>query len=234
LRAGFAHEGPRSWSPAALLIATVASVGMFAVVIAPAGRPDDASSEKSVSGRRVIYLLPLQPGRMPQPRAEEVHWSTLTPRTGVGPIGTGTPRHGGGGPATVAVQTPTPAPAADPGDGGRVYIESEMGRPVRRDASSAAPTYPEFLQHEGIEGVVAVEYIVDTTGLADSASLRILHASNPAFAESVRAALPGMRFVPGEVGGQLVRQLVTQEFRFVISGSAPPPPPATPPRHRGH
>lgn len=234
MRAGFASEGPRSWSPVALLIASVISVGMFGVVISPPGRSDDASPGKSVSGRRVIYLLPLQPGRMPRPRAEEVHWSTLTPRTGVRPAGTGTPRHGGGGAATVAVPAPTPVPAAEPGDGGRVYIESEMGRPVRRDASSAAPAYPDFLQHEGIEGVVAVEYIVDTTGLADSASLRILHTSNPAFAEAVRAALPGMRFVPGEVGGQLVRQLVTQEFRFVISGPATPPPPTTPARHRSH
>jgi TonB family protein len=129
---------------------------------------------------------------------------------------------------------PDPVTIPDPGDGGRVYIESEMGRPVRRDPASAAPSYPDFLQKQGIEGVVAVEYIVDTTGLADSASLRILRTTHPAFAEAVRAALPGMRFEPGEVGGQLVRQLVTQEFRFIISAPQLPATPASAARHRSH
>jgi protein TonB len=79
--------------------------------------------------------------------------------------------------------------------------------------------------------VVSVEYVVDTTGLADSASLRILRASNPAFSEAVRAALPGMRFIPGELDGRPVRQLVTQEFRFVITMTVQAPQPA---RRKGH
>ena len=136
------------------------------------------------------------------------------------PVGS---KRGGAGAAIKPVPpAPDPVKIPDPGDGGRVYIESEMGRPVRRDPASAAPSYPDFLQKQGIEGTVAVEYIVDTTGLADSASLRILRTTHPAFAEAVRAALPGMRFEPGEVGGQLVRQLVTQEFRFIITGQTSP------------
>jgi TonB family protein len=197
-------------------------------------RDDDAASTANTTGQRARYLLPLMPGRAPKPHAETLRWSTLTPRAGTGSGGAGTlPRKSGDGSATVPVPPPVKVEIPDPGDGGRVYIESEMGRPVKRDPSSAAPAYPDFLQREGIEGTVAVEYIVDTTGLADSASLRIIRTTNPAFAESVRAALPGMRFEPGQVAGRLVRQLVTQEFRFVITQTQPAQPAPTGKR-KGH
>jgi TonB family protein len=100
-----------------------------------------------------------------------------------------------------------------------VYIESELDRPVERDPTSAAPAYPSYLEQEHIEGSVTVSYIVDTTGLADSASMRVREMTHPAFAEAVRAALSGMHFRPAELDGRRVRQLVLQEFRFVI----PPP-----------
>jgi TonB family protein len=233
--AGLAREASRSWSPIALLCATVISAGMFDAVVSPSGRVSASQPIDTTPGHRAIYLLPLLPGHAPRPHAETIHWTALAAHPSTGPVGTGGEKHGGSGneikpvpPAPDAVKIP------DPGDGGRVYIESEMGRPVRRDPASAAPAYPDFLQKEGIEGTVAVEYVVDTTGLADSATLRILRTTHPAFAEAVRAALPGMRFQPGEVGGQLVRQLVTQEFRFIITAQAPPVTPATTGRHRSH
>jgi hypothetical protein len=43
-----------------------------------------------------------------------------------------------------------------------------------------------------------------------------------------------MRFEPGEVGGQLVRQLVTQEFRFIITAQSTPATPVVAGRHRSH
>jgi len=100
--------------------------------------------------------------------------------------------------------------------GGAVFIESEVDHPVQRDPSSAAPEYPPFLEEERIEGAVVVQYVVDTTGSADSTSLVVDESTNPAFAESVRDALPHMRFQPAEFQGRRVRQLVRQEFRFVM------------------
>jgi len=232
--AGFAREASRSWSPVALLCATLISAGMFDAVVSPSGRVSASQPVDTTPGRRVVYLLPLLPGHAPRPHAETIHWSALGARLAAGPVGTGGSKRGGAGAAIKPVPpAPDPVKIPDPGDGGRVYIESEMGRPVRRDPASAAPAYPDFLQKEGIEGTVAVEYVVDTTGLADSASLRILRTTHPAFAEAVRAALPGMRFEPGEVGGQLVRQLVTQEFRFIITGQTAPAPTIAG-RHRSH
>ena len=233
--AGLARKGARSWSPVALVCATIISAGMFDAVVSPSGHVAASRPADTTPGHRVIYLLPLLPGHAPRPHAETIHWSALAAHPSAGPVGAGGPKRGGGGTEVKPVPpAPDPVKIPDPGDGGRVYIESEMGRPVRRDPASAAPSYPDFLQKEGIEGTVAVEYIVDTTGLADSASLRILRTSHPAFAEAVRAALPGMRFEPGEIGGQLVRQLVTQEFRFIITGQTAPATPVVTGRHRSH
>jgi TonB family protein len=233
--AGLAREGTRSWSPLALICASMISAGMFDAVVSPAGRVSASQPVDTTPGHRVIYVLPLLPGRAPRPHAETIHWSVLAPHPMAGPVGPGSSKRGGAGTGIKPVPpAPDPVKIPDPGDGGRVYIESEMGRPVRRDPASAAPAYPDYLQKQGIEGTVAVEYIVDTTGLADSTSLRILRTSHPAFAEAVRAALPGMRFEPGEVGGQLVRQLVTQEFRFVITAQVQAAPPTVASRRRSH
>ena len=104
---------------------------------------------------------------------------------------------------------------------GTVYIESELDRPVERDPLSGGPVYPKWLEDNHIEGSVTASFIVDSTGLADSVSLHIRSATNPAFADAVRAAMTVMRFRPAELNGRHVRQLVMQEFRFVIAPSTP-------------
>jgi TonB family protein len=99
---------------------------------------------------------------------------------------------------------------------GKVYVDAEVDREVQRDPTSAAPEYPSYLMENHIEGSLTVEFVVDTTGGADSTSLRVIHSSHPAFEQSLRTALPHMRFVPAELGGRLVRQWVRQEFRFLM------------------
>ena len=107
-------------------------------------------------------------------------------------------------------------PDVDDEPSGKVYVDAEVERQVQRDPTSAAPEYPPYLQDNHIEGSLTVEFIVDTTGGADSTSLKVVHSSHPAFEQSLRAALPHMRFVPAELGGHLVRQWVRQEFRFLM------------------
>ncbi|HZS62607.1 MAG TPA: energy transducer TonB, partial [Gemmatimonadaceae bacterium] len=99
---------------------------------------------------------------------------------------------------------------------GKVYVDAEVDREVQRDPTSAAPEYPPYLMENRIEGSLTVEFVVDTTGSADSTSLKVIHSSHPAFEQSLRTALPHMRFVPAELGGRLVRQWVRQEFRFLM------------------
>lgn len=93
----------------------------------------------------------------------------------------------------------------------------EVDSAVVRDPSSAAPEYPVHLLKEGLEGLAKVRYVVDTLGNVDTLSYRVLQASHPDFALSVRRALPNMRFRPAMQGGQRVRQLIEQIFRFRIN-----------------
>jgi TonB family protein len=67
---------------------------------------------------------------------------------------------------------------------------------------------------EGVEGLVEVEFVVDTTGQVDLATVRILQSTHPGFQASVEAALAGMQFRPAWRGWRRVRQLVQQRFAF--------------------
>ena len=79
------------------------------------------------------------------------------------------------------------------------------------------PRYPDILRQAGVEGDVMAQFVVDTTGRAEMNSFKILKSSHDLFAAAVREALPKMRFVPAEVGGKKVRQLVQQPFSFAIA-----------------
>ena len=92
---------------------------------------------------------------------------------------------------------------------------------VTRFSDSAAPSYPAKLLELKIEGGAYVQFVVDTTGLADPASFRVISATHPEFAQSVRDALPGMRFSPAILRSKKVRQLVEQPFMFKIVAPAP-------------
>ena len=87
---------------------------------------------------------------------------------------------------------------------------------VTRFSDSAAPSYPAKLLEMKIEGGAYVQFVVDTLGFADTASFRVISATHPEFAQSVRSALPGMRFSPAILRSKKVRQLVEQPFMFKI------------------
>lgn len=92
-----------------------------------------------------------------------------------------------------------------------------------------APHYPDELMHEGIEGKVTLQFVVDTMGRADSMTFRDLWprgeprlAGQQAvyYGELVAAAKRSVmqaRFSPAEVGGCKVRQLVQQPFTWLMN-----------------
>ena len=82
---------------------------------------------------------------------------------------------------------------------------------------SPPPRYPETLRSAGVEGRVLAQFIVDATGRAEEGSLRFLLSDNQLFESAVRVALGRMRFVPAEVGGMRVRQLVQMPFVFTLA-----------------
>ena len=87
---------------------------------------------------------------------------------------------------------------------------------VTRYSDSAAPMYPPKLLDLKVEGGAYVQFVVDTLGLADTLSFRVISATHPEFAQSVRDALPGMRFHPAILRSKKVPQLVEQPFMFKI------------------
>ena len=82
---------------------------------------------------------------------------------------------------------------------------------------SPTPRYPDILKSAGVEGEVVVAFVVDTTGRAEVGTLKILKSTHELFAAGrAERRLPSMRFLPAEVGGKKVKQLVQQPFVFNI------------------
>jgi protein TonB len=78
-----------------------------------------------------------------------------------------------------------------------------------------APRYPPALQQAGIEGRVLLEFVIDTTGHAEAASLRVIETSN-GFDAAAMEAVERSLFRPARVRGRPVRQLTRQAIAFRI------------------
>ncbi|HJU75501.1 MAG TPA: TonB family protein [Gemmatimonadaceae bacterium] len=117
--------------------------------------------------------------------------------------------------------------------GGRVFIHFDSVAPTppaRNEPLSAMfvdlqvemipgqspPRYPVLLERAGIEGDVVAQFIVDTLGRVEPASVNVHHATHAEFARAVRERLMTLRFVPARARGHVVRQLVEQRFRFEV------------------
>lgn len=83
-----------------------------------------------------------------------------------------------------------------------------------RVEGSAAPIYPPELIEQKLDGSVLTHFVIDTTGRVDVSTVEILSSAHPLFVQSVRDAIPGMRFYPASVQGHKQRQLVEQKFEF--------------------
>jgi len=99
---------------------------------------------------------------------------------------------------------------------GSVLSEIEVDSTVRRDLTSAAPEYPLELLRLGVEGSTDVLFVVDSTGLVDLSTFRVVRATHPLFAAAVQLALPSMKFRPAILRGVPVPQLVEQSFAFKV------------------
>lgn len=128
---------------------------------------------------------------------------------------------GGPGVDPVDQQSQMPVPSTD-----SVYSILNVEESAVRSEGSAAPVYPPELIEKGIEGSVLTNFVIDTTGRADTSTIEILQGTHPLFVQSVRSAIPGMRFSPAMVQSRKVRQIVEQRFHFRIT-----PPVTAPAEH---
>ena len=104
----------------------------------------------------------------------------------------------------------------------RAFLAAQVDRPVTPTRGLRGPRYPTDLRDAGVTGCAFVQFVVDERGLPDTTTFRVLRFSHIEFAHAVRAALPDMRYVPAELGGRKVRQLVEVPFDFTIDHSRIP------------
>jgi len=97
-----------------------------------------------------------------------------------------------------------------------VLEERYVDRSPRIIGTPIQPDFPASLRERGVSGRVSLQFVVDTLGRAEMSGLRVVEATDPLFAQSVRAVLGRYRFSPGEVGGHKVRTLVQLPFDFTL------------------
>ncbi len=100
-------------------------------------------------------------------------------------------------------------------DAATVYTADQVDRPARLDSTATlAVTYPDSLRNTHTPGEATVEFVVDTTGAVEVATVGVVAASHPRFADAARLAANDARFIPAERGGHTVRQLVQLPLRW--------------------
>jgi TonB family protein len=78
--------------------------------------------------------------------------------------------------------------------------------------------YPDLLRQAGIEGRAIVQAIIDTSGRAEPASVKVVQSPNPGFDQSAKQYVLRALFRPARVHGRAVRVLINQPIDFKITG----------------
>ena len=103
-----------------------------------------------------------------------------------------------------------------PNSGSGVFRGEQVEKPASVAPGASPPVYPETLRQRGIQGGVTAHFVVDATGRVELETLRFLRSDNTLFEDAVRSALTRMQFIPAEIAGQKVRQLVEMPFVFQL------------------
>jgi hypothetical protein len=93
-------------------------------------------------------------------------------------------------------------------------MDPKRDKTVRMVPGGVTAEYPAELRRAGIPGYVLMSYIVGPDGRVERGSEQPIAYSRGEFLEAVRAALPGMRYLPAEYRGRKVRMVVQQPFYF--------------------
>lgn len=80
--------------------------------------------------------------------------------------------------------------------------------------TQVAPVYPTQLRERGIQGVVTVEMLIDSTGRVIEANA--VRATTPEFAARAVDAAKGWTFQPAEANGKKITSRVMVPFEFTM------------------
>jgi protein TonB len=177
---------------------------------------------------RTVYFPPAQNHVAPIPAAARPHHSASSrslifvdphveinlPRMDINDV---VSRPGDFSPALATVAGSRHAGDRGAGSTDTPFRADQVERQVAVVPGSPTPRYPELLRTSGVEGQVVAEFVVDEQGLIVEKSIRFVRSDNALFEDAVRVALRRMRFVPAEVGGRKVKQLVQMPFVFTLA-----------------
>ena len=102
-------------------------------------------------------------------------------------------------------------------DAEHVFFEFQVEHPARRLPDGVTLRYPDMLRASRTNGEVLAQFVVDTSGHPVPETFKVLTTTHVLFAQSVKDALPDMRFSPATIAGRPVRQLVQAPFNFTIT-----------------
>lgn len=83
--------------------------------------------------------------------------------------------------------------------------------------------FPPALFAERIRGLVVAEFVIDTLGHVEDATVGIVSSTHPLFTAAVRSALERATYIPAVKQGQVVRQIVQQPFDFSVGRQSKTP-----------
>jgi TonB-like protein len=85
--------------------------------------------------------------------------------------------------------------------------------------SSPPLDYPPLLRQVGIAGRVVVLAVIDTTGRAEPASVRVIQGAHPGFDQPSKQWMLNALFRPGRAGGRPVRVRINRALDYTITTS---------------
>ncbi|MHB8838947.1 MAG: energy transducer TonB [Gemmatimonadaceae bacterium] len=159
---------------------------------------------------------PQKPGQISAPAPRDVRTAgDATPRwrdraSGAGGEGVGA-REG-----IIFAPLTSDAETVEPGIGDNAFSSVEVDSIALIDPTSEGPEYPAAMATRKVEGATLLRFVVDSTGMIDMSTVRVISATHSAFAKAVIAAMPKMKYRPASIAGHPVRLLVEQSFSFRI------------------
>lgn len=108
-------------------------------------------------------------------------------------------------------------------DAHTVFTADQVDQPARYEEGSAEPVYPSSQIGSRAHGRVVVEFVVDTLGGVEPATINVVTATNSAFADAARLAAERGRFAAAMLKGRRVRQVVRLGLDFDPGALLPAP-----------
>jgi hypothetical protein len=102
---------------------------------------------------------------------------------------------------------------------GAVYRDCAVDEKARLLTTNLHPDFRPPTEPTGCFAA-EVEFVVDTAGVPEPGSTRLVRETTREFGDAVVALVPRLRFTPARLGGSLVRQIV--EMRRAVTTTRPP------------